>query len=133
MKITYQPLVSRGPVTVEQAENNLLVNGKPLRLRGGDDRFALEGEADDLSLAVGLDHLFGQNPSLLSVEVSRAPAYFTRPVITRGEFFQWPLPWHHRGGYELHPEVWTSTNERRHPQRPASVAGTLYRRYAPAK
>lgn len=130
-KITYQPLAAHASFTAEFDGTRGRVNETAFLTSRVESGLKLEIQADELTLAVALDYLFGHDKELAFVEVAQAPAFFAANRIGRKEFMQWPAAWHRRGSYELHPESWITTNERPHPARPGLVTGTQYRRYVP--
>lgn len=130
--LTYRPLAQGREFSVSFQGEEGRVGEITFRAVAADGHLRLEIQADELTLAVALDYLFGHDPELKAVEVEKAPSFFESNRISRAEFYQWPAAWHRRGGYELHPEVWISSNERPHPRRTALFNGTHYRRYVPA-
>lgn len=94
---------------------------------------ALQGERSETLLLIALEHLLAHDPSFLEVELREENVLKKLPkTFLRSEFFQLPNLWSDKENYDLKPERWTATNERRHPVRPLPNQGTFYKRYLPA-
>lgn len=139
-QITYSPLAfnqkyqasfSEGILYV-RSENDTFIKGT---FENGQLLLVEDGSGNDKRdlLLIALEHLFGTQESMTSVELqseyAEYPFNYLDKNIQRSEFFQVPLLWTRQKSPYLRPERWTETKGVSHPVREKMQDGTFYRRY----
>jgi acetyl CoA:N6-hydroxylysine acetyl transferase len=86
-------------------------------------------------LLVGLEHMFGQDSSLLQItlekQINEYPFNHLGQTVYRSEFFQVPLLWKSIHDQILKPEKWTETKGVTHPVRERLPEGIFYKKFVP--
>jgi acetyl CoA:N6-hydroxylysine acetyl transferase len=126
-EVTYAPLLSELSFKARLEDSVLhVVSNKDHTLKAkfqGNLLSDIECNAEveqNLLLDIAMEHLFGLNRSLLSIN-----------EIPRSEFFQRPHLWTLKRNHTVNVERWTETKGVAHPERGRLPEGIFYRKYVP--
>lgn len=142
--VTYKPLAMKDAFDVSLNDGLCTVKSRSgeLVMMVSDQGLKVENNttANDNSLLVALEYLFGHNPEQKEIVISGYKAHDLiakywgagpEVKVSRQEFFQLKSLWHAELDYVPALEKWTKTGDWTHPVRPDIQTGVLYSRYVP--